>query len=126
MLNLVLLIIAMVCLGLAIYTYLMKNCNSEEYNKIEELKRRIDELDNDNVEVDSKSGKAKVIVPDIVDSNESAKTSTQSEECKEYDVGPKQKVERVVIQSFSKDEDDEPIKENNGILSKKIKNNDEE
>ena len=114
--------------------------DTEEYKQVEELKRRIDELDDDNVAVDSKKGTAKIIVPDIVDAKESTRTSTQKEECKEYEVKPKQKIEKTVIGTNKKDEvfenteiervedkkDDDPIKENNGIISKLLKNNDEE
>ena len=114
--------------------------DTEEYKQVEELKRRIDELDDDNVEVDSKKGTAKIIVPDIVDAKESTRTSTQNEECKVYEVGPKQKIEKTVVGTNKKDElfenteiervedeeDDNPIKENNGIISKIFKNNDEE
>ena len=114
--------------------------DTEEYKQVEELKRRIDDLDDYNVEVDSKKGTAKIIVPDIVDAKESTRTSTQKEECKEYEVKPKQKIEKTVIGTNKKDEvfenteiervedkkDDDPIKENNGIISKLLKNNDEE
>ena len=133
-------VIVMACIAFFYCTSSMKTQNSEEYKQVEDLKRRIDELDDDNVEVDSKKGTAKIIVPDIVDAKESTRTSTQKEECKEYEVKPKQKIEKTVIGTNKKDEvfenteiervedkkDDDPIKENNGIISKLVKNNDEE
>ncbi len=141
MLMLVLLVIAIVAAVIAFsyYAYVMKNQNLDEYNKVEDLKRRIDELDDDNVEVDSKTGTAKIIVPDIVNPDESTRTSTQNEECKVYEVGPKQKIEKTVVGTNKKDEvfenteiervedeeNDDPIKENNGIISKILKKNDE-
>lgn len=132
----VILIIAL-CV-ISYYTYQMKEQNISEYNNVEDLKRRIDELDDDNVETNS-TGTAKIIVPDIVDSNESTRKSTQKEECKEYTVGPKQKIEKTVIGEDSKtetfvnteierveDEEDDPIKENEGLISKILKNNKDE
>lgn len=137
-----LLVIAIVAAVIAFcyFTNTMKTQNLDEYNQVEDLKRRIEELDDDNVEVDSKKGTGKIIVPDRVDPDESTRKSTQKEECKEYEVKPKQKIEKTVIGSDKKDEvfenveiervedeeDDNPIKENNGILSKIIKKNDEE
>ena len=141
MLILVLVIlIIMACIVLGYYTNVMKNQNIDEYNQVEDLKRRIDELDYDNVNVNKQSGTTKIIVPDEVDSDESTRISTQKEECKEYVVGPNQKIEKTVVGTNKKDkvfenteierveyeEDDELIKENNGILSKIIKKNDEE
>ena len=133
-------VIIMACIAFGYYVYVMKNQNLDEYNQVEDLKRRIDELDDDNVEVDSKTGTAKIIVPDIVNPDESTRTSTQNEECKVYEVGPKQKIEKTVVGTNKKDElfenteiervedeeDDNPIKENNGSISKIFKNNDEE
>ena len=78
--------------------------DAEEYKQVEDLKRRIDELDVDNVAVDSKKGTAKIIVPDIVYAKESNITSKQKEECKEYEVKPKQKIEKTVIGTNKKDE----------------------
>ena len=137
-----LLVIAIVAAVIAFcyFTNIMKTQNLDEYNQVEDLKRRIEELDDDNVEVDSKKGTGKIIVPDRVDPDESTRKSTQKEECKEYEVKPKQKIEKTVIGSDKKDEvfenveiervedeeNDNPIKENNGILSKIIKKNDEE
>lgn len=118
-----------------IYVNLMKNQNIEEYKSVEELKRRIDELDDDNVKTDNGTKTAKIIVPDIVNPDESTRTSTQKEECKEYEVGPKQKIEKTVIGTDKKDEifvnteiervedeEDSPIKEKESLLSKIIKN----
>lgn len=139
----ILLVIAIVAAVIAFYffTNTMKTQNIDEYNQVEDLKRRIEELDDDNVEVDSKKGTGKIIVPDRVDPEESTRKSTQKEECKVYEVKPKQKIEKTVIGTDKKDEvfenveiervedeedDDNPIKENNGILSKIIKKNDEE
>lgn len=123
---------------ISLYTYKMKEQNLSEYNNVEDLKRRIDELDDDNVDTDS-TGTAKIIVPDIVDSNEATRKSTQKEECKEYTVGPKQKIEKTVIGEENKtetfvntkierveDEEDNPIKENEGLISKILKNNKDE
>lgn len=134
-------VIIMACIVFAYCTHAMKTQNLDEYNQVEDLKRRIDELDDDNVEVDSKKGTAKIIVPDIVDSDEATRTSTQKEECKEYEVKPKQKIEKTVIGTDKKDEvfenteiervedekeeDDNPIKENEGIISKILKKNEE-
>ena len=139
MLVLALLVIVIACIAFFYYTNIMKNQNIDEYKQVEDLKRRIDELDDDNVEVDSKKGTAKIIVPDIVDPDEATRTSTQKQECKEYEVKPKQKIEKTVIGSDKdaevfenteiervEDEEDDPIKENNGIISKILKKNDEE
>lgn len=140
MLVLALLVIVIACIAFFYYTNIMKNQNIDEYKQVEDLKRRIDELDDDNVEVDSKKGTAKIIVPDIVDPDEATRTSTQKQECKEYEVKPKQKIEKTVVGTDKKDEvfenseiervedkeDDDPIKENKGIMSKLFKNNDEE
>lgn len=136
----VVLVIAIViaCIVFFYCTSSMKTQNSDEYKQVEDLKRRIDELDDDNVEVNSKTGTAKIIVPDSVDPDESTRTSTQKQECKEYEVKPRQKIEKTVIGTDKEevfenteierveDEDDEPIKENNGIISKILKKNDEE
>ena len=142
MLVISLLVIVIACVAVFYYINAMKNQNLDEYKQVEDLKRRIDELDDDNVEVDSKKGTAKIIVPDSVDVKESTRISTQKEECKEYEVGPKQKIEKTVVGTNKKDEvfenseiervedekadNDDPIKENNGIISKILKNNDEE
>ncbi len=141
MLMLVLLIIAIVaaCIAFCYYTNAMKTQNLDEYNQVEDLKRRIDELDDDNVDVSSKTGKAKIIVPDIVNPDESTRTSTQKEECKVYEVGPKQKIEKTVVGTDKKDEvfenteiervedeEDDPIKEEEGLISKILKNKKEE
>ena len=142
MLVISLLVIVIACVAVFYYINAMKNQNLDEYKQVEDLKRRIDELDDDNVEVDSKKGTAKIIVPDSVDAKESTRISTQKEECKEYEVGPKQKIEKTVVGTNKKDEvfenseiervedekadNDDPIKENNGIISKILKNNDEE
>ena len=135
-----LLIISLVLLVVCLidYTLKMKNQNLTEYNQVEELKKRIDELDDDNVET-TKKGTGKIIVPDIVDPDESTLKSTQKEECKEYVVGPKQKIEKTVIGKENKtevfenteierveDEEDDPIKENEGFISKILNNNDDE
>lgn len=127
------------CALLVYYTSQMRQQNLSEYNTVEDLKRRIDELDDDNVETNANQGSAKIIVPDIVDPDESTRTSTQKEECKEYTVGPKQKIEKTVIGTDKKDEtfvnseiervedeEDDPIKENEGLISKILKNKDEE
>ena len=96
-------------------------------------------LDDDNITTSSQ-GTGKIIVPDVVDPDESTLKSTQKEECKEYTVGPKQKIEKTVIGKESKtevfenteierieDEEDEgPIKENEGLISKILNNKDEE
>ena len=140
MIIVIILLIIMACIAFLYYTNAMKTQNIDEYKQVEDLKRRIDELDDDNVEVDPKKGTAKIIVPDIVDPDESTRTSTQKEECKEYEVKPKQKIEKTVIGTDKKDEvfenteiervedekDDNPIKENEGIISKIIKKNEEE
>lgn len=121
------------CVVIAYYTIQMKKRNATEVYDIENLKKRIDELDEDNVETTDESETAKIIVPDIVDSNESTIKSTQKEECKEYEVGPKQKIEKTVIGTDKKDEvfvnneierveDEEPIKENKGLIGKILKN----
>lgn len=121
------------CVVIAYYTIQMKKRNVTEVYDIENLKKRIDELDEDNVETTDESETAKIIVPDIVDSNESTIKSTQKEECKEYEVGPKQKIEKTVIGTYKKDEvfvnneierveDEEPIKENKGLIGKILKN----
>lgn len=132
-------VIIMASIVLIYCTYAMKTQNLDEYNQVEDLKRRIDELDDDNVDVSSKTGTAKIIVPDIVNTDESTRTSTQNEECKVYEVGPKQKIEKTVVGTNKKDElfenteiervedkEDDPIKENKGIVSKILKKNDEE
>lgn len=132
-------VVVMACVALVYYTSSMKSQNLDEYKQVEDLKRRIDELDDDNVEVNSQTGTAKIIVPDIVDPDESTRTSTQKEECKEYTVKAKQKIEKTVIGTDKKDqifenteiervedEEDSPIKENNGIISKLLNNKDEE
>lgn len=142
MIMLVLLIIAIIaaCVVFCYCTNAMKTQNLDEYNQVEDLKRRIDELDDDNVDVSSKTGTAKIIVPDAVDPDESTRTSTQKEECKVYEVGPKQKIEKTVVGTNKKDElfenteiervedekDDNPIKENESLVSKIFKKNDEE
>ena len=56
-----LLIISLVLLvvWLIVYTLKMKNQNLTEYNQVEELKKRIDELDDDNVET-TKKGTGKI------------------------------------------------------------------
>ena len=114
------------------YVNSMKQQNISEKDVVEGLKKRIDELDNDNVDTDSNST-AKIIVPDAVDPDESTRVSTQNEECKVYEVGPKQKIEKTVIGSDKKekvfenteiervDHTDDPIKENEGFISKIIK-----
>ena len=135
----VVLVIVMACVAFVYYTSTMKSQNLDEYKQVEELKRRIDELDDDNVDVNSQTGTAKIIVPDAVDPDESTRTSTQKEECKEYTVKAKQKIEKTVIGTDKKDQtfenteiervedkEDDPIKENNGILSKLLNNNEEE
>ena len=127
------------CALLVYCTSKMRQQNLSEYNTVEDLKRRIDELDDDNVETNTNQGSAKIIVPDIVDPDESTRTSTQKEECKEYTVGPKQKIEKTVIGTDKKDEtfvnseiervedeEDDPIKEKEGLISKILKNKDEE
>lgn len=127
------------CALLVYCTSKMRQQNLSEYNSVEDLKRRIDELDDDNVETSANQGSAKIIVPDIVDPEESTRTSTQKEECKEYTVGPKQKIEKTVIGTDKKDEtfvnseiervedeEDDPIKEEEGLISKILKNKDEE
>lgn len=130
-------VIIVACILIVYYTNQMKKQNISEYNSVEDLKRRIDELDDDNVETNTAQGTAKIIVPDIVDPDESTRTSTQKEECKEYTVGPKQKIEKTVIGTDKKDEtfvnteierveDDNPIKEEEGLISKILKNKDEE
>lgn len=142
MLMLVLLVIAIVaaCIVFCYFTNVMKTQNLDEYNQVEDLKRRIDELDDDNVDVSSKTGTAKIIVPDIVNPDESTRTSTQKEECKEYEVGPKQKIEKTIVGTNKKDEvfenteiervedekEDDPIKEKESLVSKILKKNDEE
>lgn len=111
----------------------MKQQNSEEYDTVEDLKKRIDELDNDNVEVAVGQKKAKIIVPDEVDPDESTRVSTQKEECKVYEVRPNENIEKKVIGSKEREKDfvnteieriedkeneEDPIKENNGFFSK--------
>ena len=131
------LLLLIVCL--VVYTLKMKTQNLTEYNQVEDLNRRIDELDDDNITTSSQ-GTGKIFVPDVVDPDESTLKSTQKEECKEYTVGPKQKIEKTVIGKESKtevfenteierieDEEDEgPIKENEGLISKILNNKDEE
>ena len=130
------LLILVVCL--VVYTKKMKSQNLTEYNQVEELKKRIDELDDDNIDVTSK-GTGKIIVPDIVDTNDATLKSTQKEECKEYTVGPKQKIEKTVIGKEEKteifenteierveDKEDDPIKEHEGLISKVLNKKDEE
>lgn len=140
MLVMLFLAIVIACIAFLYYTNKMKTQNLDEYNQVEDLKRRIDELDDDNVDVSSKTGTAKIIVPDIVDPEESTRTSTQKEECKVYEVGPKQKIEKTVVGTDKKDEvfenteiervedeeNDDPIKEEEGLISKILKNKKEE
>ena len=140
MLYLLLLVIVVACVVFLYYTNAIKKQNIDEYKQVEDLKRRIDELDEDNVVVDSKKGTAKVIVPDVVDAKESTINSTQKEECKEYEVGPKQKIEKSVVGTNKKEnifenteiervedeENDNPIKENQNLVSKILKKNNEE
>lgn len=121
-------------------TNLMKKQNHSEYYAVEDLKKRIDELDVDNVEVEAGQKKAKIIVPDIVDPDESTRVSTQNEECKVYEVRPAENIEKKVIGSKKREkdfvnteiervedkEDDNPIKENEGLISKILNKKDEE
>ncbi len=139
MVMLLIISLLILCVCLVVYTRKMKNQNLTEYNQVEELKKRIDELDDDNIDVTPK-GTGKIIVPDAVDPDESTLKSTQKEECKEYTVGPKQKIEKTVIGKENKteifenteiervedEEDDDPIKENEGLISKILNNKDEE
>lgn len=134
-------LLLLVLLGIIIVMFCVltgKKHNSSEIDAVEDLKKRIDELDEDNVEVNTAQGGGKIIVPDIVDPDESTRKSTQKEECKEYTVGPKQKIEKTVIGSNKQEEvfvnteiervedsDDGPIKENEGFISKILKNNEE-
>lgn len=131
------------CVIMVYYVSLMKKHNHAEYYAVEDLKRRIDELDVDNVDVDAGQKKSKIIVPDIVDADEATRVSTQKDECKVYEVRPNEKIEKTVIGSGKKEKDfvnteiermedkkaeenDDPIKENEGLISKILKNNDEE
>lgn len=82
----------------------LKNTEMPSNDQIKDLKRRIDELDNDNVDV-TENGKGKVVVPDSVDVDDATEKSTQKEDCKEYMVRPKQKVEKVVIKSEQNNDD---------------------
>ena len=123
-------------------TSAMKSRNAYEYDAVKDLKKRIDELDEDNVTVEDGQKKAKIIVPDIVDPDESTRVSTQNEECKVYEVRPDENIEKKVIGSKKREkdfvnteieriedkekEDDDPIKENEGFISKILKKNDEE
>lgn len=136
-------LISICCILIAYHVRKMRKQNFTEYNTVEDLKRRIDELDEDNVEVESGKGTAKIIVPDIVDASESTRVSTQKEECKVYEVKPAENIEKTVIGSNKeekdfvnteiervedkeKEEDNNPIKEYNGIISKILDNNDDD
>lgn len=128
------------CIIYLIYKTTVKQQNSEEYKQVEDLKRRIEELDMDNVDIDPKTGKAKILVPDIVDAKEATRVSTQKEECKEYEVSPNEKIEKTVLGTSQKDEifenteiervedkeGDDPIKEPQGFIGKILKKDNEE
>ncbi len=133
------LIIIASCLAISFYTKKMKIQNIEEYNQVEDLKRRIDELDDDNVET-TVEGTGKIIVPDAVDPDDATRKSTQKEDCKVYTVGPKQKIEKTVVGSDEKTEtfvnteiervedekNDNPIKEEESLVEKILKNKKDE
>ena len=118
----------------------MKSRNTAEYDMVNDLKKRIDELENDNVDVAPENKKAKIIVPDIVDADESTNVSTQKEECKVYEVAPNEKIEKVVVGSNEEkedvfinneierveDEEFEVIKENKSFVSKLLNNKKDE
>ena len=129
MVILLIIVILVACIITMCYTLNMKKQNFEEYEAVEDLKKRIDELDNDNVDVASGQTKATIIVPDIVDSNESTRISTQKEECKVYEVRADEKIEKKVIGSKKQEKDfvnteiervedkeENPIKENKGFF----------
>ena len=138
--------IMILVIGIIIAVYsvtMMKKQNCAEYDAVKDLKKRIDELDEDNVDVATGAKKATIIVPDIVDPDESTRVSTQKEECKVYEVRPNENIEKKVIGSKKrekdfvnteiervedkeKEEDDNPIKEPEGLISKILKNDDEE
>ena len=132
-------VIVAACFAIAFYTNQMKIQNLDEYNQVEDLKRRIDELDDDNVETTAE-GTGKIIVPDAVDPDDATIKSTQKEDCKVYDVAPKQKIEKTIIGSDEKtetfinteiervedEEDDNPIKEEESLVEKILKNKKDE
>ena len=132
------LIIIASCLAISFYTKKMKIQNIEEYNQVEDLKRRIDELDDDNVET-TVEGTGKIIVPDAVDPDDDT-IKSQKEDCKVYTVGPKQKIEKTVVGSDEKTEtfvnteiervedekNDNPIKEEESLVEKILKNKKDE
>ena len=141
-----LVLIGVILVGVLISIYfvgMMKKQNYAEYEAVEDLKKRIEELDIDNVVVAPGQKKATIIVPDEVDSDESTRVSTQKEECKSFEVRPDENIEKKVIGSKKrekdfvnteiervedkeKEEEDNPINENESFISKILKNNDEE
>ena len=123
------LIIIASCLAISFYTKKMKIQNIEEYNQVED----------DNVET-TVEGTGKIIVPDAVDPDDATRKSTQKEDCKVYTVGPKQKIEKTVVGSDEKTEtfvnteiervedekNDNPIKEEESLVEKILKNKKDE
>lgn len=122
----------------------MKKDDVAENYDLENLRKRIDELDDENLEANNSSnGSAKIVVPDEVDVNDATKKSTQKEECKEYEINNlNAKIEKTIIsegktkteENFVNDEilinnknddDNNPIQENDGIISKLLKDKEE-
>lgn len=91
--------IVIAVLGIITYYILrMRIQKNSNFNQVEEIKRKINELDVDNVETTTQ-GTGKIVIPDIVDTEETTKKSMQKEDCKEYIVSPNQKIEKTVIKN---------------------------
>lgn len=91
-------IICFIALMIIAYNNFSKSSqDSSDSEEIKELNRKITELDIENVET-NEEGIAKVIIPDAVNAEESTLKSTQKEECKEVIVGPKEKIEKIVVE----------------------------
>lgn len=131
----ILMIIIMIIIAIIVTIYCtstMSRQNVEEKYEMENLRKRIDELDDDDDFGTTGTGKTiKIMVPDNVDIKDPTKKSTQKEDCKEYTVRTDAKIEKTVIsgdnkktESFVNDEistandedDDNPIKENKKIF----------